>query len=321
MAALIDFHTHFFSRTFFRELAAHSPLAGDEDEKIARVAHELSLDVPSAAHGEHLQRWLAEMERFGIQHLVSFASVPAEAPVLAECLSLSGGRLSSFAVLDPLASGAPERMRQLLDLGFSGALFFPAMHGYRLDGPELASVLDVLEEDGATAIVHCGMLQVRLRDHFGLPRGYDLSLANPLHLVPAADSHPRTNFVIPHFGAGLFRETLIAGAQCSNIFVDTSSSNSWISTQPAPLRLADVFERALGVFGTKRILFGTDSSVFPRGWRHDLLVSQREALGACGLDAIGKGHILHANAARLLRLEPRIEEPQDSAAIAPQARP
>lgn len=304
MAALIDFHTHFFSRTFFQALAELSPLTGRPDDRLQRVARELSIDLPSAEHSEHLERWLAEMDRFGVQHMVSFASAPAEVEVLAQCMREAQGRLSSLAVLDPRAKGAPERMRQLLDAGFSGGLFFPAMHHFRIDGPELGAVLDVLDEDSGVALVHCGMLRIPLRDGLGIPRRFDLTLANPLHLIPAADAHPRTRFVVPHFGAGMFRETLIAGSQCANVYVDTSSSNEWIRTQEAPLRLADVFERALGVFGSQRILFGTDSSTFPRGWRNDVLVSQREALGACGLDARTKGHILHANAAQLLKLHP-----------------
>lgn len=302
MAALIDFHTHFFSRAYFEALAQLSPQPGPNADKIARAARELAIEVPPASHDDHLRRWLKEMERYGVQHMVSFASVPGEAEILAECMPRAAGRISAMAVLDPRAKGAAARTRELLDCGFSGLLLFPAMHRFRLDGPELSAVLDVLDQDGAVAIVHCGMLQIRVRDHFGIPRDYDPSLANPLHLIPAADRHPRTNFVIPHFGAGMFRETLMAGTHCPNVYVDTSSSNSWTSTQEASLRLADVFERALGVFGSQRVLFGTDSSVFPRGWRNDVLVAQREALGACGLDARAKGHILHANAAQLLRL-------------------
>lgn len=304
MAALIDFHTHLFSRAFFESLAQLSPLSGRAEDKIQRVAHELSIEVPPASHDDHLRRWLRELERHGVQHAVSFASVPAEVPLLAELMGVAQGRISSIGVLDPLQKGAPERTRQMLDAGFSGVLLFPAMHDFRLDGPELSDVLDVLDEEGAVAMVHCGMLRIRVRDHFGIPRASDLARANPLHLIPVADAHRRTRFVIPHFGAGLFRETLIAGAQCSNVYVDTSSSNDWMLTQASPLRLADVFERALGVFGSQRILFGTDSSVFPRGWRHDVLVAQSEALGACGLDARAKGHILHANAAQLLKLHP-----------------
>ena len=62
-----------------------------------------------------------------------------------------------------------------------------------------------------------------------------------------------------------------------------SSSNSWRSAQPAELELKDVFARTLAVFGAERIFFGTDSSVFPRGWRRDLYEEQKRALDA--LDA------------------------------------
>ena len=121
-------------------------------------------------------------------------------------------------------------------------------------------------------------------------------------MIPTADAHPKVRFVIPHFGAGFFRETLIAGAQCSNIYVDTSSSNSWTAVLPERITLGDIFERALGVFGPKRILFGTDSSVFPRGWRHDILRDQREALGACGLGESDREWLLGRNAQELLGL-------------------
>ena len=96
----------------------------------------------------------------------------------------------------------------------------------------------------------------------------------------------------------------MAGAQCGNIYVDTGSSQAWLATQPARLTLADVFERALGVFGPERILFGTDSSVFPRGWRREILLAQREALGACGVREEDQARIFGMNAAQILRLRP-----------------
>ena len=283
MSLLVDFHTHYFSRTFFETLAAASPHSGDVEARMARVCDTAGVELPGD-DDSHLARWIAEMGQYGLDHVVSFASVPEEAPVLADLTERSGGRMVPFAVTDPTRDGAADRLDSLLrERGYRGALFFPAMHHFRIDGPEASEVLGVLAAHRGVAVVHCGMLQVRLRDLFGLPRRYDLTLANPLHVVPAADAHPDATFVVPHFGAGFFRETLMAGSQCPNVLVDTSSSNAWTSTQPRPMELADVFERALTIFGPRRILFGTDSSVFPRGWRRDLLLAQREAMGACGL--------------------------------------
>ena len=303
MARLVDFHSHFFSRTFFETLAEQSPLPGSIDQRMQRVARVAGIDLPENDE-RHLARWLTEMESYGVGHMLTLASVPQERPVVAAAVRASGGRLSGLLVHDPTQPEAVDRLADALSADrFRGVLLFPAMHGYRPDAREVAPSLAVLGEHRGIALVHCGALRIPLRDRFGLPRRYDLALANPLHLVPAADANPLVRFVVPHFGAGFFRETLLAGAQCENIHVDTSSANGWIKTQPERLTLVDVFERALGVFGPRRILFGTDSSVFPRGWRHDLLLSQREALGACGLSGADRQRILGGNAGELLGLE------------------
>ncbi len=306
MASLVDFHSHFFSRVFFETLANASPLPGTAAERMSQVSRAVGVELPSPDPLEHLGRWIGELDRHGVEHVVSFASVSEEAPALARAARAAPKRLSAFVVVDPGKPDAPERLRASLDEhGFRGALFFPALHRFRLDGPEFAAVVAVLAQRSAPAVVHCGLLQVKLRDRFGLPRAYDLRLADPLALVPLADVFPRVPFVVPHFGAGFFREVLLAGAQCRNIYVDTSSSNGWLATQPERLTLTDVFERSLGVFGAERILFGTDSSTFPRGWRRDIFALQREALGAIGISQADRDQIFGRNAIELLGLSER----------------
>jgi predicted TIM-barrel fold metal-dependent hydrolase len=121
-------------------------------------------------------------------------------------------------------------------------------------------------------------------------------------VVRAANAHPRAHFVIPHFGAGFFRETLMAGASAPNIHVDTSSSNSWTATQSPRPTLAEVFARTIEVFGHERILFGTDSNTFPAGWRKDRFEEQHAALLALGASVAVQEAIFAGNARRLLRL-------------------
>jgi hypothetical protein len=305
MPFLADFHTHLFSRPLFDALSHASPLRGSPSERTERVTRALGVAVPSADPAEHLARWLDEMERHGVSHLVSFASAPEEHALVAELAPRGRGRITFFAYIDPRRPEAPSELERQLSLGHvRGALFFPALHRYAPEGPEASACFRVLDEHGAPAIVHCGLLRMPLRERFGLATGVDLEAANPLKLVLPAERFPRVPFVIPHFGAGFLRETLLAGAQCANLYVDTSSSNAWLATQPARLSLADVFERALAVFGSERILFGTDSSVFPRGWRRDILLAQREALGACGVREEHRARILGMNAAQLLRIAP-----------------
>jgi predicted TIM-barrel fold metal-dependent hydrolase len=301
--SVIDFHAHFFSRAFFETLAAQSPQTGTVDEKLARVVANTGIELPSADVAAHTARWIAELDRHDVEHMCAFASVPEEIPALAQAAALSKGRITPFALVNPKVAGVADKVRVLLgEKCFRGVLLFPALHHFHIAGPEAAALLDVLDEKRAIAYVHCGMLVVKLRDLLGLPRPMDLSYANPLGLIPAANAHPRTSFVIPHFGAGFLREALMAGAQCSNVAVDTSSSNSWIATQAPKLALRDVFERALGVFGRERILFGTDSNVFPAGWRADRRDEQVAALRDLRLAPADIEGICAGNARRLLAL-------------------
>ena len=298
---MIDFHTHFFSRPFFVALAEQSPQDGTVDERLARVVDRTGLELPAADVSDHWARWKGMLDEHRVDHLVSFASLPDEVPALVEAMALADGRMSSFALVNPRVEGAADKVRTLLgDKGFSGVLLFPAMHGYDLAGDEAGLVFEAVEERSAIAVVHCGLLSVKLRDLLGLPRTYDFTLADPLRLVPAANRHRGVRFVIPHFGAGMFRETLMVGSACENVCVDTSSSNGWMATQPTPIDLETVFRRTRSVFGADRIVFGTDSSTLPRGWRSDLHAAQLVAMEKAGFSEDDRSAVLDGNARRLL---------------------
>jgi predicted TIM-barrel fold metal-dependent hydrolase len=303
--ALIDFHTHWFSRLFFRTLASQSPLPGTPEEKLAALAGKTGIELPPEDPALHLARWLAELERHGIEHLCTFASLPEELAEVGAAALASRGRISGFALIHPRLPGATERAEQALDGGgHKGVLLFPALHGYSVDQPELKPLLAQLERRKAIAFVHCGLFVVKLRDLLGFPRTQDLRRADPLALIPVANAFPSVRFVIPHFGAGFLRETLMAGAQCPNVLVDSSSSHSWMATQSPRASLREVFERALEVFGPTRVLFGTDSTTFPAGWQRARHEEQRAALAQIGASAADQELIFAGNARRMLALAP-----------------
>ena len=301
--ALIDIHTHYFSRPYFQALAAQSPLPGTPEEKLAALARKTGIELPAEDPAAHLARWLGELERHGIEHLCTFASLPEELPVVAAAALASHGRVSGFALVNPRVAGCAERAEQALaGGGHRGVLLFPALHGYSVDQPEVRPLLEVLERRKSTVFVHCGLFVVKLRDLLGFPRTQDLRHANPLAIVPVANAFPSVRFVIPHFGAGFLRETLMAGAQCPNVLVDTSSSHSWMATQSPRPALREVFERALEVFGPGRVLFGTDSTTFPAGWQRARFEEQKAALAAIGTSAADQERIFAGNARALLGL-------------------
>lgn len=301
--SLVDFHSHCFARPFFDTLAAASPLEGDPASKLTALAKRTGLEIPDPDPAVHRARWIAAMDAAGVDRMVTFASLPEEVPAVAEIIGQEDGRLLGMSIANPTMDGAADKVRMLIDeKGFRGILCFPAQHHFRIDDPSTHAVLRVLNERRAVCYVHCGLLVVKLKDLLGIPRTVDLSFANPLHLIPAANAFPDVTFVIPHFGAGMLRETLMAGAQCENIVVDTSSSNSWRNTLPENPSLQDVFARALDVFGSCRVLFGTDSGPFPAGWRADRLEEQRGILDALGASAEDSGLVFGGNAARVLGL-------------------
>ena len=76
--------------------------------------------------------------------------------------------------------------------------------------------------------VHCGVLSVGVRKKLGLPSLFDMRFSNPLDLHAVALRYPSVPIMVPHFGAGFFREALMLADLCPNVYLDTSSSNRWM---------------------------------------------------------------------------------------------
>jgi predicted TIM-barrel fold metal-dependent hydrolase len=156
------------------------------------------------------------------------------------------------------------------------------MHQVALNDDRVHQIVSVAAAyPGAAVFVHCGVLSVGVRRKLGLASRFDLRLGDPLAVARLALAFPQVPFIIPHFGAGLFREALMAADTCGNIYFDTSSSNSWIRYTPG-LSLAAVFQTALNVIGASRLLFGSDSSFFPRGWQTAVYQEQHSIVESLG---------------------------------------
>src|SRR2546430_1521064 len=121
----------------------------------------------------------------------------------------------------------------------------------------------------------------------------------PLALAMVALCFQKVPVIIADCGAGFLREALMAADQCPTIHLDSSSSNSWTKFHPG-LALEEVFWQALTVAGADRILFGTDSSYFPRGWQRDIYESQQRTLEKLGVGAADQEKIFGGNFDRLL---------------------
>ena len=291
---ICDAHCHFFSRRFLEILIKDSPHAeGGAD----RAAGTLGWDIPASAEAL-ADRWVEELDRHGVSRAALIASIPGDEGSVAVATAQHPSRFVGFFMLNPVAPDADARLERALETGLRTICLFPAMHGYELDDQRVASVFAAAQRQRAALFVHCGVLTVGVRKKLGLRSPFDWRLGDPLALAAVALRFPDVPVIVPHFGAGFFREALMAADQCPTIHLDTSSSNSWMKYYPG-LTLESVFRQAMAVAGPERLLFGTDSSFFPRGWQQGVHAEQRRAVEAIGLDADAQAKIFGGNFNRL----------------------
>lgn len=289
-----DAHCHFFSERFFEALGRERKDLLPADP-VGAVTTELGWARPGAsdALADH---WASHLDGHGVSRAALIASVPGDEESVAAAVAKHPDRFVGLFMLNPTQHDAEDRVRRgLTDLRLRGICLFPAMHRFRLDSPEAERVFGLAAELGARSVfVHCGVLSLGVRKKLGLPSRFDVRLGDPLALVPIAATYPDLPIVIPHFAAGFTREALMAADLSPNIHFDTSSSNSWIKYHPE-LNLLDVFRQALAVVGPDRLLFGTDSSFFPRGWQKPIFEAQEAILRALGVDEAAQTKIFSGN--------------------------
>lgn len=294
---LNDAHCHFFSDVFFSALARQRgrPTAQTPSE----LTHELGWEAPGPPNAL-ADRWVRELDAHGIRRAALIASVPGDEASVATAVARHPSRFVGWFMLDPSAGDAQERMTHALkELGLRGVCLFPAMHLVPLHDDRVIRVLEsAASHPGTIVFVHCGVLSVGVRKKLGLPSRFDMRLGNPLDLHRLALAFPNVPFIVPHFGAGFLREALMVADACPNVHLDTSSSNSWIRYTPG-LTLEAVFRQALSVLGPRRLLFGSDSSFFPRGWQKSVFEEQKRAVGGLGVQAEDQALIFGGNFDRL----------------------
>jgi predicted TIM-barrel fold metal-dependent hydrolase len=281
-----DAHCHFFSAPFFAALGGDAALAT------------LGWEAPGTAEAL-ADRWVAELDRQRVSRAALIASMPGDAASVAAAVCLHRERFVGFFMVDPTQPGAAERAAATIAGGAMRAIcLFPAMHRYSIQDDRAKEMFDVAAAAPGTAVfVHCGVLSVGVRKKLGLPSPYDIRFGNPLDLHAVALAHPQVPIIIPHFGAGLLREALMVADLCPNVVLDTSSSNRWMAY--VGMTLAGVFRQALAVVGPDRLLFGSDSSFFPRGWVGNVYEQQSAALDEIGASTSAREQIFGGNFQRL----------------------
>jgi predicted TIM-barrel fold metal-dependent hydrolase len=286
--AVSDAHVHLFSRRFLESLASQ------RGKTVGEAAALLGWDEPPEDAADLARRWVGELDAQGVARAALIASVPGDEASVIAAMAACPGRFFGYFMLDPLEENAGPRVRAALDNGLRAVCLFPAMHRYSVQDERVRPVFEeAARSPGRAVFVHCGVLTVGARKKLGLPSRFDMRFSNPADMHAIALRYPQLRFCVPHFGAGYFREALMLADQCSNVYLDTSSTNHWMRYEG--LDLKTVFGRALDVLAPGRLLFGTDSSFFPRGWNRGVFEAQSEALLSLGIGAPAARSIFGGN--------------------------
>lgn len=292
---IADAHCHFFSASFLAALGRElpDPPANPATDLPARLGWD-----PPGTNEELSDRWIAELDRNNVARAALIASTHGDEESAADAVARHPTRFVGYFFLNPLAADAEDRARQAFARrGLRCVCLFPAMHRYRLDEERVSGVVRIAAEHQGAVFVHCGLLSVGARKKLNLSSRFDVRNGDPLAVALLASSFPQVPFIIPHFGAGMLREALMAMDLAPNIYLDTSSSNSWI--RYVGTTLERVFRQALDVGGASRLLFGTDSSFFPRGWNRAVYRDQMKVLDTLTVSAQDKALITGGNFERL----------------------
>ena len=295
-----DAHVHFFSPGFYRGLAASGssqPAAGQDGAVM--IPDQLGWTGPGSDEAL-ADAWVDELDRHHVARAMLIASVHGDEGSVAAAVLRHPSRFAGAFMLNPGAADAAARVETAFALPrMRTVCLFPAMHKVAVDDERSIAVFEAAARHARAVFVHCGVLSVGVRKKLGLPSTFDIRLGDPLTVAAVALRYPTVPVVIPHFGAGFFSEALMAAAMAPNIVFDTSSSNSWMRFHPG-LSLREVFARALDVVGPSRLLFGSDSSFFPRGWQRGVYEQQQGVLTDLGVDEANQSAIFAGNFARLV---------------------
>ena len=204
-----DSHCHFFSTPFFAALGRGLKDADPQAPERTALAR-LGWDPPGTAE-ELADRWVGELDRHHVTRAALIASVPGDASSVATAVKRHPRRFVGFFMVDPTGASPAVSAATALDAGGLHAMcLFPAMHRYPLNDGRVQRIFEVAAARPGTAVfVHCGVLSVGVRSKLGLPSLFDIRFGNPLDLHAVALSYSKVPIIVPHFGAGLFREALM----------------------------------------------------------------------------------------------------------------
>jgi predicted TIM-barrel fold metal-dependent hydrolase len=270
---VIDAHSHFFSfnsiKSMLRRTRTFLGFYLRKDHRTRTHTDIIDMELPLLPHQrDNAKRWVTELDKYGIIAMGVMVNRGAYNEFL-RAQKRFPGRFIGYLNIDPSDKNSIKYITKAAKDGFSGIKLYPSTwNRMKVFDKNCYSIYEEALRHNLLVFLHFGIT---------LGKNADLRNGNPIDLQLSARDFPELKFIIAHFGAGFFREALMMLYQHDNVYLDSSGSNSWMYYMPYELDLKQIFKKAIIAGGSKKILFGTDSTFFPRGWRFDILESQYNA--------------------------------------------
>lgn len=308
---VVDFHAHFPTGTWTKwAVSWRQRLAERYGDKNAKLLIQQSRqdreemrrlwgfappETEIRSDEEQAARWVADLCSKGVER-VNFMTGGGNEN-LAKVVKLYPDRFSGFAHHSLFSEDAASELeRAVKELGLKGYKVIASSQTRSIDDKSAYPVWEIAEKLRVPVVIHFGVLGG------GGGPALDLRNMNPLTLWEVAKMFPKIPFVVPHFGAGYLRELLVLCWQCPNVYIDSSGSNRWMRWMPFEINLRGLLRKVLEAVGPDRLIFGSDSSYFPRGFSVQYLREQLKACRSIGLEKGSIEKIFHRNAEKLLKL-------------------
>ena len=239
--------------------------------------------------------WVKECEKYEYLKKVVFVTAGSN-DTASELMKAQPDKFIAYAHHDPFLPDAADRLdRAIHTLGLKGyKILAPNLPG-SIGDKSLYPLWEMAQEAEVPLLVHFGIQG----GAGGIAQHVNI---NPLAIHDVAKTFPDLAIIIPHFGCGYVFETLNLAWACPNVMIDTSGSNQWMRWMPYELNLEILFRKYRETIGPTRIIFGTDSSWFPRGFATSYLDEQVRSMVYVGFSEDEVDAVLYRNIAALLKL-------------------
>jgi hypothetical protein len=264
---VIDAHAHFMTRSTVQSIIQDSQSIAKIRERVSSHTDMKEFQMPDE-DWDIGEAWIEDLNKYGITAIGMMVGEESW-DEFNQVRDRYPGRFMGNANINPANKNAIDLVKRAGRDNFQAIKLYPTSWDFHAYDEIVYPIYEEALKQGLLVMLH-----------FGITIGStaNLRFGNPLDIQKPAHDFPDLNFMIAHFGAGFFREVLMLMYQTENVYMDTSGSNSWMKYLPYDLSLTKIFEKALRAGGPDRIVFGTDSSFFPRGFRINVLEDQYAAV-------------------------------------------